>query len=153
MGAGVAPMRSPCYVIFFFEHQLSCEFDEFRVDTRLCKLRTIIPIPVFFCQLRTNTTASAAETGTTATIIARLPHRLYFSKESPQGKESPADAIPRRMHAPLVFPWIRSTPTTFAWRSLTTRTIFPLVFYFQYIFPVFIHPPHAISQTKSVCVI
>ena len=44
--------------------------------------------------------------------------------------------------------------TTFAWRSLTTGTIFPLVFYVEKIFPVFSYTlPLATSQTKSVCVI
>ena len=45
--------------------------------------------------------------------------------------------------------------TTFAWRSLTTGTIVPLVFYVEKLFLVFLYtfPIHAISQTKSLCVI
>ena len=43
--------------------------------------------------------------------------------------------------------------TTFAWRSLTTGTIFPLVFCVEKSFPIFWYtlPIHAICQTKSAC--
>ena len=44
--------------------------------------------------------------------------------------------------------------TIFAWRSLTTGTISPLVLYVEKLFPVFWYIlPLAVSQTKSVCVI
>ena len=44
--------------------------------------------------------------------------------------------------------------TTFAWRSLTTGTIVPLVFYVEKLFPVFWYTLLlAICQIKSVCVI
>ena len=43
--------------------------------------------------------------------------------------------------------------TTFAWRSLTTETIFPLVFYVEKFHLFWYTLPLAISQTKSACVI
>ena len=44
--------------------------------------------------------------------------------------------------------------TTFAWRSLTIGTTFPLVYNVEKLFPVFWYTvPLAISQTKSVYVI
>ena len=44
--------------------------------------------------------------------------------------------------------------TTFAWRSLTTGTIFPLAFNVEKLSPVICYTlPLAISQTKSVSVI
>ena len=44
--------------------------------------------------------------------------------------------------------------TTFAWRSLTTATVFRLVFNVEELFPVSWYTlPLATSQTKSVCVI
>ena len=47
-------------------------------------------------------------------------HRLYFSKESSQGKETPNNAIRGRMHATTGFFRARCLLcTTFAWRSLT----------------------------------
>ena len=60
---------------------------------------------------------------------------------------------------PLVFPWIPAIYdiayyATFAWRSLTTGTVFPLVFNVEKLLPVFWYTlPLAICQTKSVCVI
>ena len=47
-------------------------------------------------------------------------HRLYFSKESSQGKKTPNNAIPGRMHATTGFFHGYCLLTTFAWRSLTT---------------------------------
>ena len=49
--------------------------------------------------------------------------------------------------------WRPSTTTTFAWRSLTAGTIFPLVFHVEKVIPCFlVHPPHAISLgEKHVC--
>ena len=43
--------------------------------------------------------------------------------------------------------------TTFAWRSLTTGTFFPLVFRVEKSLPIcwYTLPIHAISQTKRVC--
>ena len=117
-----------------------------------------------FCQLRINTTAFPVDRGEIpkqqrrqrhhSNNKARLPHRLYFSIESSRGKEPPADAIPGRMHATGFFRGCRALlTTTFAWRSLTTGTFFPLVFYVEHVFPVFWYtlPTHAISQTKSLC--
>ena len=116
------------------------------------------------CQLRTNTTALPVDRGKRpkqqrrhrhhSNNKARLPHHLYFSIESSRGKEPPADAIlERKMHATGFLREYRLLlTTTFAWRSLTTRTIFPPVFYVEKLFPVFWYTlPLAISQTKSVC--
>ena len=44
--------------------------------------------------------------------------------------------------------------TTFAWHTLTTGTMFPLVIIVERLFPVFLYTlPLATSQAKSVCVV
>ena len=51
-------------------------------------------------------------------------------------------------------PCIPSTTSTFAWRSLTTGIFSPLFFSMSKSYALlFLHPPQAISQTKSVCII
>ena len=72
-----------------------------------------------------------------------------------RGKELPADAIPRRMNATGFFHGYRLLLNmTFALRSWTTGTIFPLCFLCRKVNPCFlVHPLHAVSQTISVCVI
>ena len=61
------------------------------------------------------------------------------------------------MHATLVsyVDAVYCYNTTFAWRRLTSGTIFPLVFDVEKLFPAFLYslPIHAIIQTKSVCAI
>ena len=53
--------------------------------------------------------------------------------------------------------WVPSITyhTTFAWRSLTTGTIFPRVSHVEKLSPVFLYtpPPPAVSQPTTVCVI
>ena len=75
--------------------------------------------------------------------------------------------MPGRMHATHWFlPWILSTTTTLAWRSLTTggTIIFPLVFCFEDVFPVlwYTFPPaikyvtdkkHIVCNRASLCVV
>ena len=56
------------------------------------------------------------------------------------------------MHAPVFFCGYRLPRTTFAWRSVTTGTDFPLIFYVEKLFPVFGAPsPCHKSDKKRVC--
>ena len=119
------------------------------------------------CQLRTNSTAlfpfdrgkpsqQQRRQRHHSSNKARLPHGLYFFIEYSRGKEPPNDAIPGRMHANGFFRGYRlyyTYCTTFAWRSLTTGTLFPFVFLCRKLIPCFlVHtPPCYKSDKKRVC--
>ena len=84
---------------------------------------------------------------------ARLPRRLYFSKESSRGKEPPADAILGRMHATGFFRGYRLLYDDLRVAQLNNRNDFPPCFLYRKVIPCFlVHLPHALSQTKSLCV-
>ena len=117
------------------------------------------------CQLRTNTTAlfpvgrgkrptQQRRQRHHSNHKARLSHRLHFFKEHHRRKESPNDAIPGRMHAIGFFRGYRLLLTIrpFAWRSLTTATIFPLVFHVEKFSLYSSHRPSCCkSDKKRVC--
>ena len=120
----------------------------------ICQLRTTRPL--FFQLTAANDQNSNGGRGTTATT-KHAPHVVYTSPQSILGENNhqtlrcPDECIPLVSYVDTVY---TTNFTTFAWRSLTTGTIFPVVFYFEKLLPVFWYTlPLAISQTESVCVI
>ena len=84
----------------------------------------------------------------------RLPQRLYFSIVFSGKKTTHRCDTGTKNTTGFLRGYRLLLTRTFAWRSFTTGTIFPLVFYVETCFPVFWYtlPIHAICQTKkSVC--
>ena len=136
-----------------YSNDVGCEFDEFRVDTHICKLCTIISIARLYLSVTyQHDRFSIGDRHHSNTNKARLLHRLHFSKESSRGKEPPSDAISGRMHATGFFRGYRLPLFDLRLAQLNSRNDISPCFLCRKCIPCFYAPsPCHKSDKKRVC--
>ena len=129
-----------------YSNDVSCEFDEFRVNTHVCELRTslfVSYVPTRPLQQMRQAPQQQQSTPSTQPILLQ---RVFSGKRT----TSRCDTGTNACH--WLLPWIPPT-TTYDLRvaQLNNRNDFSPCLLCRQCIPRFIRPPPAISQTKSVC--